>query len=57
MRGAKTIESIENRLRASVIVRNSPEVICEMEIKRVVHGIFLLNNLKDVDKFEMAERG
>jgi len=57
LRGPKTIESVENRLRASVIVRNSPEVICEMEIKRAVHGIFLLNNIKDVDKFDMAERG
>ncbi|MHA1395998.1 MAG: hypothetical protein ACTSRZ_21045, partial [Promethearchaeota archaeon] len=53
----KTIESVENRLRASVIVRNSLEVIYKMEIKRAVHGIFLLNIIKDVDKFDMAERG
>lgn len=57
LRGPKTIESVENHLRGVVNVRNDPKIITKIKIERNIRGEFLLNNIKDIDKFGMAERG
>ena len=57
LKGPKTVESVENCIRATLKVRNSPELIGEIKIERNVRGKFFLNNLKEVDKFGMDERG
>ncbi|MHA1981434.1 MAG: DDE-type integrase/transposase/recombinase [Promethearchaeota archaeon] len=57
LKGPKTDESVEKCLRATLKVRNSPELVHEIEIDRNIRGEFFLNNLKEVDKFGMDERG
>jgi len=42
LRGPKSIDSVERRLRATIIVRNTPEILQEIHIKRNLHGSFLL---------------
>lgn len=42
LRGPKTIDSVEKRLRATIIVRNTPEILQTIRIKRNLHGDFLL---------------
>lgn len=46
LKGPKTEDSVENRLRATLIIRNDPEIIHEIKIERNMHGKFVLNNLK-----------
>lgn len=49
LRGPKTKESVERRIRAWIIVRNKPEILNEIQIERNVQGSFLINNLKLVE--------
>ncbi|MHA1284194.1 MAG: hypothetical protein ACTSQP_16975 [Promethearchaeota archaeon] len=49
LRGPKTIESVERRIRAWVIVRNNPEILDEIQIERTLRGTFLINNLKLIE--------
>jgi len=49
LRGPKTIESVERRIRAWVIVRNNPEILDEIQIERTIRGTFLTNNLKLIE--------
>jgi len=42
LRGPKSIDSVERRLRATIIVRNTHEILQEIHIKRNLHGVFLL---------------
>jgi len=44
--GPKTIESVERRIRARVIVRNNPDILDEIQIERTIRGPFLNNNVK-----------
>ena len=55
--GPKTIESVEQRIRATFKLRNHPELLGEILIPRKVRGEFLLNNLDAIEIAELCERG
>ena len=57
LRGPKTIESVERRIRATLKVRNHPEILDEVRITRHVRGSFLMDNLKLVECADLLERG
>ncbi len=57
LRGPKTIESVERRIRATLKVRNHPEILDEVRITRQVRGDFLMNNLKLIECADLLERG
>jgi len=57
LRGPKTIESVERRIRATLKIRNHPEILEEVRIMRRMRGEFLLNNLKLVECADLLERG
>jgi hypothetical protein len=46
LRGPKTIESAEKRLRATLILRNDPTILDDLVFTRNMHGIFVLNNIR-----------
>jgi hypothetical protein len=46
LRGPRTIETLEQRLRATVIIRNDPSILDHIEISRQLRGEFLLKNMK-----------
>jgi hypothetical protein len=49
MRGPRTMETLEQRLRATVIIRNDPSILDHIEISRQIRGEFLLKNMKARD--------
>lgn len=49
LRGPKTVESVERRIRAVIIIRNNPELLEEVQIDRNVRGEFYINNLKLIE--------
>ncbi|MFX1257142.1 MAG: hypothetical protein ACFFAN_04755 [Promethearchaeota archaeon] len=55
--GLKTIEFVEQRLRATLKLRNHPELLDELLIDRKVRGDFLINNLKLIDCADLLEKG
>ncbi len=55
--GPKTVEFAERRERATLKIRNHPELLQNVKISRIVQGEFLLNNLKLMDCAELLERG
>ena len=57
LRGPKPIESVERRIRATLKVRNHPEILDEVRITRQVRGNFLMNNLKLIECADLLERG
>lgn len=57
LRGPKTIESVERRIRATFKIRNHPELLDIIRIKRKIRGEFLLNNLKLIEYANLLERG
>ncbi|MHA1235668.1 MAG: hypothetical protein ACTSQL_11355 [Promethearchaeota archaeon] len=57
LRGPKTIESVERRIRATLKIRNHPEILEEVRITRQVRGDFLMNNLKITEYADLLERG
>ncbi len=57
LRGPKTIDSVERRIRATLKVRNHPEILDEVRITRQVRGSFLIDNLKLVECADLLERG
>ena len=57
LRGPKTIESVERRIRATLKIRNHPEILEEVRITRQVRGDFLMNNLKLTECADLLERG
>jgi len=57
LRGPKTIESVERRIRATLKIRNHPEILDEVRIMRQVRGDFLMNNLKLTECADLLERG
>jgi len=57
LRGPKTIESVESRIRATLKIRNHPEILDEVRITRQVRGDFLMNNLKLIECADLLERG
>jgi len=57
LRGPKTIESVERRIRATLKIRNHPEILEEVRITRQVRGDFLMNNLKLTEYADLLERG
>lgn len=46
LRGPKTIESVERRIRAVIIIRNNPEFLEKIQIDRNLRSKFYINNLK-----------
>lgn len=55
MRGPRTMETLEQRLRATVIIRNDPSILDHIEISRQVRGEFLLKNMKAQDLLSFLE--
>jgi transposase-like protein len=55
LRGPKTIESVERRIRATLKIRNHPEILEEVRITRQVRGDFLMNNLKLTECADLLE--
>ena len=55
LRGPKTMESVERCLRASLIVRNNPSILCEITIDHNLQGTFLLKNLNISNFSRMME--
>ncbi len=57
LRGPKTIESVERRIRATMKIRNHPEILEDVRITRKVRGNFLMNNLKLAECADLLKRG
>ncbi len=57
LRGPKTIESVERRIRATLKIRNHPKILDDVRIMRQVRGDFLMNNLKLMECVDLLERG
>ena len=57
LRGPKTIKSVERRIRATLKIRNHPEILDEVRIMRQVRGDFLMNNLKLIECADLLDRG
>lgn len=57
LKGPKSIESAEKRLRATLIIRNDPTIIENLTIKRNLHGKFVLNNLQVTNYERMDANG
>jgi len=57
LRGPKTIKSVERRIRATLKVRNHPELLDDLRINRNVSGNFAINNLKLIECADLLERG
>jgi hypothetical protein len=55
--GPKTVEFTEQRVRATLKLRNHTELLKGLRITRSVRGDFLLNNLKLTEYAELIERG
>ena len=55
--GPKTVESVEQRIRATLKVRNHPELIKEIWLDRKTIANFLYNDLKFIEYAELLERG
>jgi hypothetical protein len=55
--GPKTPESVEKRIRATLKLRNHPELLNEIFIERKIRGDFLINNLKLIEYADLLERG
>jgi len=49
LRGPKTVESVEQRIRAFIIVRNIPEILDEIQIERNVRGKFFIDNISSME--------
>lgn len=49
LRGPKTIESVEQRIRAFFIVRNIPEILNELKIERNIRGKFFKDNISSIE--------
>lgn len=55
LKGPKSIETAEIRLRATLIVRNDPTILQNLRIKRNLQGKFVLNNL-NVNNFARMDK-
>lgn len=49
LRGPKTVESVERRIRAFLIVRNIPDILDEIHIERNVRGAFFKDNVSSIE--------
>jgi len=57
LRGPKTIETVERRIRVTLKIRNHPEILDEVRITRQVRGAFFMNNLKLTECADLLKRG
>jgi hypothetical protein len=55
LRGPKTIQSAEKRLRATLIVRNDPTILKELVVSRNMHGIIVTNNIRSENYARMIK--
>ncbi len=55
--GPKTIESVEQRIRATLKIRNDTELLEEIFIDRKLRAEFLINNLKLIEYAELIKKG
>ncbi len=53
--GPKTVEFAERRVRATLKIRNCPELLQTVKISRTMRGEFLLNNLKLIECVQLRE--
>ncbi|MFX1257966.1 MAG: hypothetical protein ACFFAN_08910 [Promethearchaeota archaeon] len=49
LRGPKTVESVEKRIRAWALIRNDPTILDEIQIERNVRGTFFIRNVKLIE--------
>ncbi|MBD3256167.1 MAG: DDE-type integrase/transposase/recombinase [Candidatus Lokiarchaeota archaeon] len=57
LRGPKTVDSVEQRIRAFLIVRNTPEILKEIEIERNVRGKFFKDNITSMEFSNLVNGG
>lgn len=57
LRGFKTMQSVERRIRATLKIWNHPEILEETRINRQFSGNFLMNNLKLIECADLLEQG
>ena len=55
--GPKTESSIEDKIRAVVIIRNQPELLKEIKIERNVRGDFIINDLISPELAHLMSQG
>jgi len=55
--GPKTIDSVEKRIRATLKLRNYPELLDKILIFRKIRGEFLINNLKLIEYADLLKKG
>lgn len=49
LKGPKTVESVEQRIRGFVIVRNNPGILDDIQIDRNVRGAFFIDNISSME--------
>ncbi|MHA1149747.1 MAG: hypothetical protein ACTSR8_16045 [Promethearchaeota archaeon] len=54
LRGPKTVESVEQRIRAFLIVRNIPELLDKIQIERNVRGKFFKDNISSMESSSLV---
>ena len=55
--GPKTEASVEEKIRAFVIIRNQPELLLQVQIERNIRGTFVLDTLISPELAQLMERG
>lgn len=55
--GPKSMESVERRIRAKVILQNHPELLPQIFVSRQIQADFIYNNLKIMERANLLERG
>lgn len=55
--GPKTEASVEEKIRAFVIIRNQPELLLQVQIERNIRGSFVLDTLISPELAQLMERG
>lgn len=57
LKGPKTIESVENLLRVTLIVRNDPTILDRLTFTRRLHAPFFFRNVRVADFAALIEKG
>ena len=55
--GPKTISSVEDKIRAFVMIRNQPELLLKVRIDRNIRGTFISNDLITPELARLLNQG
>ena len=55
--GPKSIESVERRIRAKLILRNDPKILSQILVSRHLQADFIYKNLNVMERANLLERG